>query len=129
MIIIFKLIIILSIWVLGIKIITAEGMLLEGLGKWGERKVDEGYKIFEALIVCQWCLPSFHSIFAYAFAFGLDIVPFVFDWKLVIMWPLVVMGASIITGNTWNIYETINRIKERNEAEAEYFNSLIETKE
>lgn len=129
MIVVFKLIIILSIWVLGIKIATAEGMRFQSLGEWGQKKVDEGYKVFEALIVCQWCLPSFHSLFAYGFAFCLGIIPFEFDWKLIIMWPLVVMGASLTSGLTWTIYQTINAVKERNEAETEYFNSLIEPKE
>lgn len=114
---------------MGIKISTADGMIFERLGKWGERKVDEGYIIFEALIVCQWCLPSFHSIIAHAFAFGLGVLPMEFNWQLLIRLPLVIMGASFLTGNAWNIYETINRIKERNEAEAEYFNSVIENKD
>lgn len=34
---------------------------------------------------------------------------------------MVAFWASFLTGNIWNIYETINRIKERNEAQAEYY--------
>lgn len=124
-----KLIIITFIWVMGIKISTAEDMIFEKVGKWGKRKVDEGYKIFEALIVCQWCLPSFHSLIGYAFAFGLNIMPFEWDWKLLIRYPLVVMGTSFLSGMVWTSYETINRIKECNELEAEYYNSLLENKD
>lgn len=109
---------------MGIKISTAEGMIFEKIGLWGEQKVKEGHKIFEALIVCQWCLPSFHSLIAHGFAFGLGILPFEFNWQLIIRLPLVIMGASFLSGNAWGIYETINRIRERNEAEAIYFETL-----
>lgn len=126
MILLFKLILLTFIWVMGIKIVTSEGMLLEKLGKWGEKKVDEGHKIFNAIIVCPWCLPSIHSIFGYGFAFGLGVLPLIWDWKLLIMWPLVVMGSSFLCGNVWNLYETINRIKEKNEAEAAYYNTRFE---
>lgn len=121
MMILFQIVLLTFIWVMGIKISTSEGMIFEKLGEYGQRKVDEGHKIWEALIVCQWCLPSVHSIFGYAFAFGLGILPFEWDWELIIMWPLVVMGSSFLCGFTWNIYETINRVREKNEAEANYF--------
>lgn len=123
MIIIFKIILILTIWCLGVKIVTANGMLLQWLGEWGEEQVDKGYKIFEAIIVCPFCLPSVHSILGYAFAYGLGLIEL--DWKLLIMWPIVVMGSSILSGFTWTAYQTINQIKEKNEAETEYFKMLI----
>lgn len=128
MIILFKLIIIVSIWVLGVKIATSNDMVLQSLGKWGQEKAKK-YKIFEALIVCPFCMPSIHSMIGYLFAFGLEILPFEFDWKLIIRYPLVVMGASIVSGFTWTSYEIGNRIKERNELEAEYYNSLLENKD
>lgn len=111
--------------VMGLKIAMSEGMLLENLGKYFERKVDEGNKGFE-IFICQWCMASLQSLTAHAFAFGLGVLPFEWNWQLLIRWPLVVMGSSFVCGNAWNIYETINRIKERNEAEANYFNSLIQ---
>lgn len=106
-----KLILLTAIWVLGIKIATAEDMVLEKLGNYGKQKVEEGYKIFEALWVCEWCMPSVHSIIGYAFAVGLDIING-FDWKLVILYPLVVMGTSVVTGFTWNYLEKSNAITE-----------------
>lgn len=124
MIILLKLIAITFILVMGVKISTAEGMVFEKIGEYGERKVKEGYKIFEALLVCQWCLPSIWSIPAHAFAFGLNILPFEFNWQLLIRWPLVIMGASFISGNAWNIYETINKIKEKNDVETEYYRNV-----
>lgn len=125
MIVLLQLILITFIWVMGIKISTAKGMIFEGLGNYAEKKVDEGHKIWEALVNCEWCLPSVHSLFGHAFAFGLGILPFEFNWQLLIRWPLVIMGTSLLSGLTWTIYLTINQVKERNEAETEYLKSLI----
>ncbi len=124
MILLFKLILITFILVMGLKIAMSEGMLLERVGKYFQKKVDAGYKVFD-LFVCPWCMSTLQSITAHAFAFGLGILPLEFNWQLVIRWPLIVMGSSFLCGNAWNIYETINRIRERNEAEANYFNSLL----
>lgn len=126
MIVLFKLIIIVSIWVLGIKIATGEEMILEKLGEWGKKK-SEKYKIFDALIVCPFCMPSIHSLVGYSFAFGLNIIPLEWDWKLLIMYPIIVMGTSILAGFTWTAYQTINTVKEKNEAETEYYNNINAT--
>lgn len=123
-----KVILITFIWVMGIKISTSEGMVFEKLGKYAERKVEKGYKIWEALIACEWCLPSVHSVFGYAFSFGIGIIPFEFQWKYIIMLPIVIMGTSFLSGNVWNIYLTINKIKENNEAQAAYFKYIIDPK-
>lgn len=112
------------VWVMGIKISTGEGMIFEKMGKWGEEMVDKGYKIFDAIIVCPWCLPSIHSVFGYAFAYGLGVFES-WDMKLIVMWPLVVMGTSFLSGNAWNLHQMCNRIKDKNEAEAKYLNSLM----
>ena len=121
MIILFKLILLTFIWVMGVKISTSEGMIFERLGRYGQRKVDEGHKIWESLVACEWCLPSVHSIFGTAFAVGLGVIPFEMNKELFIRWPLVIMGPSLLSGLTWSFYLTINKIKEKNEAEAEYF--------
>lgn len=104
-----NIILILSIWCLGIKVVTAKGMILQGLGEWGNGKVEDGHKIWEPLLVCPWCLPSFHSLIGYSFAIGLGVID-KFEWRLVIMLPLVIMGASVVTGLTWTIYETVSQI-------------------
>lgn len=121
----FQIILLTFIWVMGIKISTAEGMIFEKLGDYGKRKVDEGYKIFEALINCEWCLPSVHSIFGTTFAMGLGVIPFEINKELFIRWPLVIMGASLVSGLTWTIYLTINCIKEKNEIEVDYYKKLM----
>lgn len=123
MVVLFKLIILTVIIVLALKISLSQGMLFEKVGDWLESKVNAGYKIFD-LFVCQWCMPSLQVCTAHAFAFGLGILPWEFNWQLLIRWPLVVFGASIISGNIWGLYQAINQIKEKNEQEAEYYKNL-----
>jgi hypothetical protein len=114
------------IWVLGVKISTAEGMVFEKLGNWGEEKEEEGYKIMKGLITCQWCLPGFHSLVAWAFAFTIGGLAFEWNWKYLVMWPIIIMGTSLCTGLTWTIYLTINQIREKNEIEAKYYEHVEE---
>lgn len=128
MILLFKLIIITTIWVLGVKISTAEEMILEKLGKYGEKKVEAGHKIYDALWVCPWCMSSIHSLVGYGFAFLLGLIPFEWNWQLVYRYPLIVMGTSIAAGMTWTIYLTINQIKDKNEIEWKYYSHVEQLK-
>ncbi len=106
MILIFKLILITFILVMGLKIAMSEDMLLEKLGNWFGEKAKSN-KVFE-LFVCPWCMGTLQSITAHFFAFGLGLLPFEWNWQLLIRWPLVVMGASLLSGLTWTIYLKIN---------------------
>lgn len=124
MILLLKLIILTFICVMGLKIVLSKGMLLERVGEWLEYQVESGHKIFD-LFICQWCMSTLQSITAHGFAFALGILPFEWNWQLAARWPLVVMGSSFLCGNVWNLYETINRIKEKNEAEANYLRGII----
>ena len=117
-----KLILITCTCVMGLKIAFSKGMLLENIGEWLENKVEAGHKAYE-LFICPWCMATLQSIVAHAFAFGLGILPMEWNWQLLIRWPLVVMASSFICGNAWNLYETINRIRERNEAERDYYDN------
>lgn len=128
MIILFKLVLLTSIWCLGIKIITAKGMGLSNLGDYGLNKVGEGKWVFDPLIVCEFCLPSIHSLFGYAFAVGIGVITH-FSWSLVFMLPFVIAGSSIISGLVWNSYLTMVSIKNRNEAEEDYYDSLCDEQE
>lgn len=123
MILLLKLILLTFIWVMGIKISTAEGMVFEKLGNWANKQVDKGYKIYEAIISCEWCLPSLHSVIGYAFAVGIGVIDH-FEWKLVVLYPLVVCGTSLLSGLTWTIYLTINEIKENNKEQSKYFKNI-----
>ena len=120
MILLFKLIVLTVIIVLALRVALSEGMLLEKLGSYFERKVDQGYKIFD-LFVCPWCSGTLQSLTAHAFAFGLGIIPFEWNWQLLIRWPLVVFASSFISGVLWTVYLTLNQIKENNMAQAEYY--------
>lgn len=98
-----------SIWVLGIKIVTHKGMLLEDLGEWCLNK-SERHKMFEALCVCQWCMPSIHSLVGYGFAIAIGILTKL-KWSLLFMYPIVVMGSSLTCGIIWLVYELLTAKK------------------
>lgn len=127
MILLFKLILLTVIIVLALRVALSEGMLLERVGEYLETKAKEN-KVYDVLGICPWCSGTLQSITAHFAAFGLGILPFEWDWQLFIRWPLVVFGASFISGMCWTIYLTLNQIKEKNEAEAAYFNSLFTEK-
>lgn len=123
-----KLIGVTVVLVLALKIVMSEGMLLEKLGKFFERKIKEGHKAYD-LFYCEWCSGTLQSITAHFIAFGLGVLPFEWNWQLLIRWPLIIGGASFISGNLWNLYLTVNRIKEKNQLESEYFKSLMYERE
>lgn len=123
MILLLKLILITFILVMALKIVTSEGMLLEKVGKYLKRQIEKGNKLAD-LGYCEWCTSTPMSIVAHFFAFGLGVLPFQWNWQLLIRWPLVVGGASFLSGMAWTIYLTINDIKENNEAQAKYFKNL-----
>lgn len=109
MAILFDLILITTILCLSIKISTSEGMWLERLGVYGERKIDEGANWVKPLFACEWCMPSLWTLVGFAFAFGIGILS-VFSWQLAFFYPLVVGGSSIVTGIIWNIITYLSKI-------------------
>lgn len=118
-----QLILITVVIVLALRIALSEGMLLENLGEYLESRAKKN-KLFDLLGVCPWCSGTLFSIPAHFFAFGLGVIPFGWDWELLIRWPLVVFGCSFISGTLWTIVLTLNQIKDRNEQEKLYFESL-----
>lgn len=92
-----------SIWIIGVKIITYEGMVLEKLGEWAVKQVDNGKIIWEPLVVCAWCMPSVHSIVGYAYGIFLFEIPITLIW----MYPIVAMGSSLICGVIWTLVLTM----------------------
>lgn len=108
-----KLIFLSTIWSLGWKVVTAKGMLLEKIGEWGDKKVEDGYKIFEGLITCPFCIPNIHSLlFVYPLAFIIGIMPFEFNWEYVAIYPFCVSGSSFLSGAIWTVYLTLNAKKD-----------------
>jgi hypothetical protein len=100
----FKLIIITVIWVLGVKIVTSDGMLFGAIGRYADSKES---LIWKPLLNCIWCMPSIHSLIGYGLAIGIGIIT-VFSWHLIFMYPLVAMGSSFICGVLWNVSECID---------------------
>lgn len=117
-----ELVFITTIWCLGMKIITSQNMIFEKIGNFAHQKVEEGKLIYDPLIACEWCMPSIHSLFGYFFAVVLGIITS-FSWRLVIIYPLVAIGASVGTGFIWNAYLTMNSYKERNEVQTFYYDN------
>ena len=116
MIILIQLIIFTSIWVIGLKIVTADDMLLQKLRVKAE---EQNKKIFEPLILCPWCMPSIHSIVGYGFFFL--IYGFQYDIKFVWLYPLCVMASSFMCGMIWTGYLTLNSFKNSLDWSSKYF--------
>lgn len=89
-------------------IVTNKGMILEKLGEWANEKVDEGYRIFEAILACPWCMPSLHSFVGYTFYF----IFFGVQWELLFAYPIIAFGSSFCSGFTWTIYKFIVKLDE-----------------
>lgn len=123
MILLFKLVILTTIISLGWKVAISDGMILGKLGKWFEYKISMGCKIYDWFI-CPWCFVSIASVFAHAVAFKFHILPWHFDWDLLVRWPIVVLASSFTSGNLWNLYEMTNRIKDRNEEQAKFYKAM-----
>lgn len=107
MILLFKLIIINTIWTLGLRIATNEGMVFYWVRQWAEKKEDNGSRWVEPLILCHFCMPSFHSLFAYSFAYGMGIINH-WSWGLLVILPLVIMGSSLLNGLIWGTHNLID---------------------
>ena len=109
---------------MGIKIVTAEGMVLQKLGEYAERKIEEGYRIWEPLMYCEWCLPSIHTSVAFVFAFGIGVIESL-SWSLLFYYPLVAMGSSLINGLIWQFYKLQNYNKEFYQSSVEKLTNII----
>ena len=80
-------------------------MGLYSIRKWAEKKKENGSKWAEPLLLCVWCQPSSWSLLGYLFAYGLGIInKNNFNWNLLVLYPLVVCGSSIICGFIWSYH-------------------------
>lgn len=94
------------IWCIGLTICTQEDMVFHKIRVWAESKEKESGSIFYyPLILCHWCMPSIHSLFGYSFAFLSGVVEF--NYKLIILYPLVIMLSSFTIGILWQLYVLI----------------------
>lgn len=110
-----KLIFICALFVLGVTIITQPNMLLHSIRVWAENKSG---KVWESFLLCPWCMGSTWSLPAFLFAFGVGVID-KFEWKLLLLYPLVVCGSSIVCGLTWTFYRLMAEV-------VEYFKNLNE---
>lgn len=101
-----------SIWVLGLTISTQSKMIFYFVRKWADTKTNISY---EAIIKCPWCMPSLHSAIGYLFCHYTGIITF--EWKMLIAYPIIVCGSSIVSGLVWTIYLKI-------EAQRAYFTNV-----
>ncbi len=106
LVVLLKLIFVTSVLVWGVTISTQEHMIFYGVREWANKKLDEGYGVFKALVLCPWCLPSIWSLVAYFFCLISGIITY--HWKIFTLYPLVVGGASMLSGNGWSLYELID---------------------
>lgn len=98
-----QLILLVSIWNIGIEILLSEDMGLHKVRLWAESKSS---KFFEPLIICIWCRPSIHSLAGFIAAAGLGWIELL-SWSSLILYPFVVAGSSFVSGASWSIYKLI----------------------
>ena len=125
MFLLFELITICVIWCIGIKIVTSQGMVLEKLGEWAEKKVEDGYRIYEPLLVCPYCMPSIHTAIAIGFSFGMGVID-TWSWHLLFMYPIVAMASSFINGFLWKAHQKQNAEHEFLESAKDTFDSVTD---
>ena len=107
MVLLLKLIIINTIWTLGLTIATSKGMVFYSVREWAEARQAKGNKWVEPLILCIYCMVSFHSVIAYLFAYGLGFINY-WSWELLILLPLVIMGSSLLNGLIWGVHKLLD---------------------
>ncbi len=112
-----ELIFLTSIMVLAwIKAIDEE-MIFEKVGDWAEQKSAEGIK-WVRVFSCPFCAPTIFVLPAFALAHFSGIVN-IDSWRYIFYYPLVLMGASVVSGFTWTVYLTLIGIKDKNEKDVE----------
>lgn len=54
---------------------------------------------------------SFHGLIGYGFAVGMGLIND-FSWKLIVIYPLVVCGVSVVNGLVWGTFTLIMKNNE-----------------
>lgn len=94
---------------LGVRVSVQEGMLLDKLGKWGNKQGVWVYPLF----ACEWCMPSVYTVVAMALAWGLGIIHL--GWWLVYAYPIVALSSTFLSGTLWGLMELILSSKKEKE--------------
>lgn len=97
--------------VLAFRVAISEKMILERFGRWAEYQVEKGNKIWD-LFICPWCANTLFIFFGWACIFTLEILPFEFNIKYVVVHCISWFASCFISGVTWTWYLTLNAKKE-----------------
>lgn len=124
MIVLLKLISVTVVWCLGFKIATAEGMLFGKIGERADEKVEQGSIIWKPLVACIYCMPSIHSLFAYAICFLSGMVNF--SWHALVLYPVVVAGSSFIAGILSILPEILEKKYRKEDYEGLFYKNAAE---
>lgn len=92
---------------LGVKIASLDGMLLQKTREFFEKKNKGKTKatIYDAIILCHWCMPSLWSVFGYLFAYLIEKDLILYN---LVFYPLTVCSSSILNGIIWGIHNKLN---------------------
>ena len=101
---IFYITLITTVLILGATVVTQEGMLFYFLRVSADKKKK---KIFDALILCVWCMPSVWSLIGIAISFGVGVLDS-FSYRVFFVYPIVVCASSVLSGIVWSLYSYIS---------------------
>lgn len=90
--------------VFGVRISTNEGMVFEKIGEYAKDQLKEGRKIWEALVLCPYCLSSIWSVPAIGLYFLINTET---NLKLLFAYPVIVGFTSLLSGMTWSFFEVL----------------------
>ena len=95
-----------TIIIVGLTIFTQQGM---GGYFLREAAQNADKKIMEVLILCEWCMPTFWSLFGYVFSF----LYFGFEIKYLLFYPITICASSILSGAIWGLLKIIININSK----------------
>lgn len=90
--------------VFGVRISTHEGMVFEKIGEYADRQLEKGQRIWEALILCVYCLPSVWSLFGIGLYFLINPET---NLRLLFAYPVIIGFTSLLSGMTWSVFEML----------------------
>ncbi len=94
-----------AVLVWGVMISTEPDMVFEKIGAWADNEIKKGNKIWDWILRCPFCMPSLYTSFAYLLTFKLGMWS---DWSMLWAYPIVVCGASLVSGMVWLLFRLIS---------------------
>ena len=90
--------------VFGVRISTHEGMVFEKIGEYANNQLEKGYRIWEALVLCHYCLPSVWSLLGVGLYYLINPET---SLRLLFSYPVIVGFTSLLSGMIWSIFEML----------------------